>query len=114
MANLPGQAPGVVKGRSETPPFGNQARLEAGLLLRRLQQGQGLSLPPSRPIPAIGRQCHELRIIDHDQAWRIVYHVARDAIMILDVFSKKTQTTPVQIVEVCQKRLAALLASDFG
>jgi phage-related protein len=30
-------------------------------------------------------------------------------IVILDVFSKKTQATPVQIVEVCQKRLAVYL-----
>jgi phage-related protein len=58
---------------------------------------------------AIGRQCHELRIGGHDQTWRIVYHVARDAVVILEVFSKKTQTTPVQIVKVCQKRLAAYL-----
>jgi len=57
-------------------------------------------------MPAVGRQCHELRINDHDQTWRIVYHVDRDAIVILDVLSKKTQTTPVQIIEVCQKRLA--------
>jgi hypothetical protein len=27
-----------------------------------------------------------------------------DAIVILDLFSKKTQTMPVQIVEVCQER----------
>jgi phage-related protein len=87
----------VVNGRSETPPFADQARLEAGLLLRRLQQGQALSLPHSRPIPAIGRQCHELRIIDRDQTWRIVYHVAQDAIVILDVFSKKTQTMPIRL-----------------
>jgi phage-related protein len=60
-------------------------------------------------MPAIGRQCHELRIGDRDQAWRIVYHVAPDAIVILDVFSKKAQAIPVQIVEVCQKRLAAYL-----
>ena len=91
----------------KTPPFSNQARLEAELLLRRLQQGQGLSLPHSRPMPVVGRQCHELRIGDRDQTWRIVYHVARDAVVILEVFSKKTQTTPVQIVKVCQKRLAA-------
>ena len=109
MANL-GDKPLVwLKGEVKTPPFGNQARLEAGLLLRRLQQGQGLSLPHSRPMPAIGRQCHELRISDRDQTWRIIYHVAPDAIVILDVFSKKTQATPVQIVEVCQKRLAAYL-----
>jgi len=29
--------------------------------------------------------------------------------VILDVFTKKTQATPVQIVEVCRKRLAAYL-----
>ena len=98
-----------LQGEVKTPPFGNQARLEAGLLLRRLQQGQGLSLPHSRPMPAIGRQCHELRIGDRDQTWRIVYHVAPDAIVILDVFSKKTQAKPVQVGGVCQKRLAAYL-----
>jgi phage-related protein len=109
MASL-GDKPLVwLKGEVKTPPFGNRARLEAGLLLRRLQQGQGLSLPHSRPMPAIGRQCHELRISDHDQTWRIVYHVAPDAIVILDVFSKKTPATPGQIVVVCQKRLAAYL-----
>jgi phage-related protein len=98
-----------LKGEVKTPLFSGQARLEAGLLLRRLQQGQGLSLPHSRPMPAIGRQCQELRITDRDQTWRIVYHVAPDAIVILDVFSKKTQAIPVQIVEVCQRRLAAYL-----
>src|ERR1019366_5847350 len=96
MANL-GNKPLVwLKGEVKTPPFSNQARLEAGLLLRRLQQGQGLSLPHSRPMPAIGRQCHELRISDHDQTWRIVYLLAPDAIVILVALSKKTQATPVQ------------------
>jgi phage-related protein len=107
MSNI-GDKPLVwLKGEVKTPPFSDQARLDAGLLLRRLQQGQGLSLPHSRPMPAIGRQCHELRINDHDQTWRIAYHVAPDAIVILDCFSKKTQATPAQIVDVCQKRLAA-------
>jgi phage-related protein len=109
MADVPDKPLVWLKGEVKTPPFGNQARLEAGLLLRRLQQGQGLSLPHSRPMPAIGRRCHELRIGDHDQTWRIVYHVAPDAVVILAVFSKKTEATPVQIIEVCRKRLAAYL-----
>ena len=93
MANL-GEKPLIwLKGEVKTPPFSNQARLEAGLLLRRLQRGQRLSLPRSRPIPVVGRQCHELRISDHDQTWRIVYHVARDAVVILEVFSKKPDYT---------------------
>ena len=109
MANR-GDRPLVwLKGEVKTPPFSEPARLEAGLLLRRLQQGHGLSLPHSRPMPSIGGQCHELRINDRGQTWRIVYHVAADAMVILDVFNKKTQTTPVQILEICRKRLATYL-----
>ena len=107
MANVRDKPLVWLKGEVKTPPFGSQACLEAGLLLRRLQQGQRLSLPHSRPMPAIGHQCHELRITDRHQTWRIVYHVTQDTIVILDVFSKKTQATPVQILEVWQKRLAA-------
>jgi phage-related protein len=103
-----------LQGEVKTPPFGERARLEAGLFLRRLQQGQALSLPHSRPMPSIGGQCHELRISDRDQVWRIVYHTAADAIVVLDVFSKKTQKTPVQILEVCRKRLAAYLRATAG
>ncbi|MBI4904100.1 MAG: type II toxin-antitoxin system RelE/ParE family toxin [Acidobacteria bacterium] len=59
-------------------------------MLRRLQQGESLSLPHSRPMPVIGVQCHELRINDENQTWRIVYYLAADAVVILNVFSKKT------------------------
>lgn len=38
------------------------ARVEAGYLLRPLQEGMNLSLPHSRPIPSIGNRCYELRI----------------------------------------------------
>jgi len=41
-------------------------------------------------MPSISSQCHELRINDENQTWRIVYHVASDAWVILDVFSKKS------------------------
>jgi hypothetical protein len=51
-------------GEVKTPPFSKKARVEAGVLLRRLQRGETLSLPASRPMPTIGRRCHELRIRD--------------------------------------------------
>ncbi|QOY88277.1 type II toxin-antitoxin system RelE/ParE family toxin [Paludibaculum fermentans] len=98
-----------LKREVKTPPFSRTARLEAGLLLRSLQQGDVLGLPPSRPMPAIGVHCHALRIPDREQSWRIVYHVAEDAIAILEVFSKKTQSTPPRVIEVCTKRSAAFL-----
>ena len=35
-----------------------------------------------------------------------MYHIAPDAIVILDVFAKKTAATPKSVIAECQKRLA--------
>lgn len=80
--------------------------MEAGFLLRRLQRGENLGLPASRPMPVVGAACHELRIVDGNANWRIVYHVAADAIVVLDVFAKKTMSTPKTVIDECKKRLA--------
>jgi hypothetical protein len=40
-------------GEVKTPPFSVAARIEAGVLLRRLQQGEKLSMPHSRPMPPL-------------------------------------------------------------
>jgi phage-related protein len=89
----------------KTPPFSLNARIEAGFLLRQLQQGESLGLPHSRPMPSIGNHCHELRIRDEDKTWRIIYRIDNDAIVIVEVFSKTTRTTPKTVIEICQKRL---------
>ena len=95
-----------LRGEVKTPPFDAAARVEAGFLLRRLQKGESLGLPHSRPMPSIGARCHELRINAENQTWRIVYYVAIDAVVILDVFSKKTAATPKEVLMKCRKRLA--------
>lgn len=51
-------------GEVRSPPFGGDARREAGYLLRQLQQSENLEMPHSRPMPSIGKRCHELRIVD--------------------------------------------------
>ena len=103
-----------LRGEIKTPPFSQAARLEAGFLLRRLQQGELLALPHSRPMPAVGAQCHELRLNDAGSTWRIIYHVARDAVVILDVFAKKTTATPKTTISTCQRRLADYLKVVAG
>jgi phage-related protein len=92
-------------GEIKTPPFSANARIEAGCLLRRLQRGDRLSMPHSRPMPEIGRRCHELRIVDGDQTWRIIHRIDPDAIVIAEVFSKKTRKTPLNVIERCMQRL---------
>ena len=92
-------------GEVKTPPFSKAARMEAGFLLRRLQAGEKLSLPWSRPMPSIGSRCHELRINDESATWRIVYRIDSDAIVILEVFQKQTQQAPKQVIDNCKRRL---------
>ncbi len=89
----------------KTPPFSKEARIEAGILLRQLQPGKKLSMPQSRSMPSIGSRCHELRVPDGDSFWRIVYCIESDAIVILEVFKKKTQATPKSVISVYQERL---------
>lgn len=92
-------------GEVKTPPFSAEARIEAGVLLRHLQEGVTISLPHSRPMPSIGRGCHELRIPDENRTWRIVYYVDTVAIVILEVFAKTTNQTPQAVIDVCKARL---------
>ncbi|MGH9409322.1 MAG: type II toxin-antitoxin system RelE/ParE family toxin [Vicinamibacterales bacterium] len=92
-------------GEVKTPPFSHDGRIEAGTLLRRLQKGEKLGLPHSRPMPVVGSRCHELRIQDQDMTWRIMYRIDPDAVIIADVFAKKTSTTPQPVIDVGKRRL---------
>ena len=94
-----------LRGEVKTPPFSQAGRLEAGYLLRLLQDGESLGLPHSRPMPVIGVRCHELRIQDEAGTFRIIYRADRDAVVILDVFQKKTRHTPPVVIAACKRRL---------
>jgi phage-related protein len=62
-------------------------------------------------MPVIGGRCHELRLTDGGLTWRIVYRLDRDALIICEVFSKKTRATPKNVIESCRRRLAAYHAA---
>ena len=94
-----------LRGEVKTPPFSAATRLETGTLLRRLQGGERLSMPHSRPMPAIGPRCHELRVVDAQKTWCLVYRIDPDAIVLADVFRKTTQQTPARVIADCKRRL---------
>jgi phage-related protein len=94
-----------LRGEIKTPPFSANARIETGFLLRGLLQGESLGMPHSRPMPDIGTGCHELRIVDDKVTWRIMYHIGADAVVILDVFQKRTEATPKTVIKDCRLRL---------
>jgi len=92
-------------GEIKTPPLSQAARIEAGYLLRLLQKGQAIGMPQSRPMPVVGPRCHELRVRDSGADWRIVYRLDADAVVVLEVFAKKTRATPKTVIDVCTRRL---------
>jgi len=75
------------------------------MLLRRLQRGENLGMPHSRPMPSVGARCHELRVRDENRNWRIFYRIDHDAIVIAEVFQKTSRQTSTTVVELCQRRL---------
>lgn len=92
-------------GAVKTPPFSEEARSWTGRLIRRLQRGQPLGMPRSRPMPSVGERCHELRIPDGDVDWRVIYRIDADAVLVVEVFNKTTEATPRHVIEVSQWRL---------
>jgi len=94
-----------LQGEIKTPPFSHAGRIEAGYLLRLLQKGQTLGLPRSRPMPVVGPRCHEVRVRDAGADWRIMYRLDVDAVVILEVFRKKTRAAPKTVIDACIRRL---------
>jgi phage-related protein len=80
---------------------------QASSYARRLQNGERLALPHSRPMPIIGPRCHELRINDETRTWRVVYRIDDDAIIVAAVFEKRTPTMPIKVIATCKLRFRA-------
>jgi phage-related protein len=103
-----------LRGEVKSPPFSRAARIEAGFLLRRLQRGEALALPHARPMPVIGPHCHELRVRDAGHRWRVVVRIDSDAVVIAEVFDKKSRSTPAGVIRSCQRRLREYDAVSTG
>ncbi len=56
-------------------------------------------------MPVIGLRCHELRINDEAGTFCVIYRADSDAVVVLDVLLKKTQQTPLAVIETCKRRL---------
>ena len=91
---------------SDLRAFPRDVRRDAGYQLYRVQQG----LEPSdwKPMPRIERGVREIRI-HHGGEYRIIYVTKySNAIYVLHAFTKKTQKTRKQDLELARQRLVAL------
>jgi phage-related protein len=94
-----------LRGEIKTPPFTSEGRQEAGMLLRLLQEGERLGMPQAEPLPDVGPRCGALRVRDAGHNWRIMFRIDADAVLVLDVYPKKTRKIPNEVIERCKQRL---------
>ena len=92
-------------GEVKTPPFTSEGRQEAGMLLRLLQKGEKPGMPQAEALHDVGPHCGALRIRDGEHNWRIMYRIDLDAVLVLDVYPKKTRKIPDEVMNRCKLRL---------
>ncbi len=87
--------------------FPATARQDAGYQLDRVQRGENPD--DYKPMPSIGKGVEEIRIWDDSGTYRLIYTSRiSDAVYVLTVFQKKTQTTRAQEIRLARERLKKL------
>jgi len=92
-------------GQVKTPPFTTEGRQESGMLLRLLQEGERLGMPHAEALPDVGPRCGALRVRDAGHNWRIMVRIDSDAVLVLEVYPKKTRKIPDEVIARCKQRL---------
>ena len=89
----------------EFPEFAKQ---DTGYQLDKVQKGQQLG--DFKPMPSIGKGVEEIRVRDETGIYRTIY-TARltDAIYVLHVFQKKSQTTSKSDIDIAKERYTELM-----
>jgi len=105
-ADEPSRKPLVwLHGEVKTPPFMPEARQEAGMLLGLLQQGERLGMPQAEALTDVCSSCGALRVRDAGHNWRIMYRIDNDAVLVREVYAKKSRKIPKAVIDRCKQRL---------
>ena len=90
--------------------FPKEVRNRLGRGLFRLQMGEQIAMPNSRPMPAVAVGVSELRVKAEDGTFRAFYYTASSrGVLVFHAFVKKTQRTSPLEIELARKRLKELL-----
>ncbi len=88
--------------------FPEDARHDAGYQLEKVQRG--VQPDDFKPMPSIGKGVEEIRLQDETGAYRVIYTARMvDAVYVLHVFRKKTQTTSKRDIHLAAERFAQLI-----
>ena len=98
------------KARDAIRCFPKEIRIRLGRGLFRLQIGDQIGMPNSRPMPGVAAGVSELRVRGEDGAYRAFYYTASArGVLVFHAFVKKSQRTPPLEIELARKRLKEIL-----
>ena len=102
-----GKARDVIRG------FTKPVRKTIGELLLKLQIGVDLGMPEARPMPGLYKGVYELRLKDAAGIYRVFYYLkSEQGILVFHAFTKKTQQTPQNEMELGRRRLKEMLQDE--
>lgn len=91
--------------------FDKDARQDAGYQLDKVQRGE--QPDDFKSMPSIGKGVEEIRIWDQSGTYRIIYTARlRNAVYVLHVFQKKTQSTAKSDIDIARARFSELMRSN--
>jgi phage-related protein len=98
------------KAREAIRRFPKEARIRLGRGLFRLQMGEHIGMPNSRPMPAVAPGVAELRVKGADGGYRALYFTASPlGVLVFHAFVKKTRRTPPLEIELGRRRFQEIL-----
>ena len=98
------------KAREVIQEFPEEVRRELGKAIFDLQKGEKLVMPLSRPVSSVSMGVEELRVKDRAGIYRVFYYTRLvDRVLVFHAFTKKTQKTPTQEIELGKKRMKEVL-----
>jgi len=87
--------------------------MELGKYIFQLQLGQKLTMPASKPMPSVGLGVSEIRVRDEAGIYRVFYYLkVKDKVLIFHAFTKKSQATPKDEINLGKSRLSKLLQEE--
>ena len=90
--------------------FPDDVKREIGYMIFKLQIGEFLKMPFSRPMPILGKNCHELRVKGKDNIYRAFYLLkVGKKIVLFHAFQKKSQKTSTKEINIGKKNLREVL-----
>lgn len=101
--------------RQTIKAFSKPVKMELGKYILQLQMGHRLTMPASRPMPSVGLGVSEIRIRDAAGIYRVFYYLkVKDKVLIFHAFTKKTQATPKDEINLGKSRLSKMLLEEKG